>query len=95
VQHRLTVTNGIGKTTPVVVRFAVGSEASGNPVCIAVYNMRGSLIRQLYSGKAPAGENCIAWDGRGSSGKALANGSYLLNMEIGGKTQSRTVVMAR
>jgi hypothetical protein len=95
VQKLLNIANGAGRNLPVIIRFTVSGGAPANSVRIAIYNMRGSLIRELFSGKKPLGENRVAWDGLGPDGKPLANGSYLVNLDIGAAMQSRSVILAR
>ncbi|MBD3393197.1 MAG: hypothetical protein GF410_14350, partial [Chitinivibrionales bacterium] len=91
----LNISTRLQRRSPVVIRFSVTGESSMYPVRIAIFDMRGSLIRQLFSGKAPAGERRVVWDGLGAGGRRVANGSYIVNAQIGGKAHSRAVVLTR
>jgi flagellar hook assembly protein FlgD len=91
----LTIRNRTGKSSPVIIHFSVRIQALAMPVYIAVYTMRGSLVRQLFAGKAPPGDNEVAWDGLGPRGSAAANGSYVVDIAIDGRHQHCAVVLAR
>ncbi len=46
-------------------------------VRLAVYDIRGSLVRQLLNEVQPAGRSEVLWDGRDTSGRPAASGVYL------------------
>lgn len=46
-------------------------------VRLVVYDVRGSLVRQLLDDVQPAGRRDVLWDGRDAAGRASASGVYL------------------
>ncbi len=50
-------------------------------VTLAIYNLRGQLIRTLHSGALSAGHHRMVWDGRDSHGVKVASGVYLYRLE--------------
>ncbi len=49
-------------------------------VSLAIYNVRGQLVRTLLSRKMEAGEHSVEWHGDDISGKSLGSGVYFLSM---------------
>lgn len=56
------------------VVFILGSAASSTKV--SIYNSAGKLVRTLDMGAQSAGEVSVSWDGKDSSGNAVADGTY-------------------
>ena len=56
-------------------RLALRLGAAG-PVDVDVFAVDGSLVRRLHDGVLPRGESDLEWDGRDSSGRSVAAGSY-------------------
>jgi len=54
---------------------------------ISVYDLRGSMIRQLKSGQFGAGEYKIAWDGQDDFGHQVPSGVYLVQVKHDYHTQ--------
>ncbi len=50
--------------------------AGGSPVELAVYDLRGRLVRRLQEGFLPGGEHHVRWDGRDGHGRELPSGVY-------------------
>ena len=50
---------------------------------LAVYNLKGQLIRTLASDRLSAGTHQFVWDGRDMRGNACAGGIYLLRLQSG------------
>jgi len=49
-------------------------------VKLAVYDIRGSLVRLLADESLPAGQREIYWDGRGTDGRVASSGVYLYRL---------------
>ncbi len=63
------------------ITFDVGGEPG--TVCevnLAIYDVRGRLVRTLVDGKLEAGRHSVVWDGRNSGGR-MASGVYFYNLE--------------
>ncbi len=58
-------------------------------VRLAVYDATGRLVSILWSGRAPAGRQTVAWN---QDGKMPA-GTYLARFTVGGETQTRKLVL--
>jgi YVTN family beta-propeller protein len=59
--------------------------AAGGPAEIALFDMRGRLVRVLdRSGAAAAGGAAIPWDGRDATGRLVPNGVYVARLRGGG-----------
>jgi hypothetical protein len=88
----------IRTTTPPggsVVRFAVDLARSGE-LDLAVYDLRGGLVRRLASGAARnAGTHEFTWDGRDDGGRVTASGVYLVRGHSGGAEARARVVQVR
>ncbi len=57
---------------------------------IAVYNLRGQLIRKVFEGSKNVGIHYLHWDGRNASGKLCPSGVYLVEMKLDGKSIQRS-----
>ncbi len=52
-------------------------------VTLKVYNLSGQLVKTLVKEEKPAGWHSVRWDGRDSSGRAVASGIYLCHFTAG------------
>jgi flagellar hook assembly protein FlgD len=48
---------------------------------LAIYDVRGGLIRTLESGNRTAGEHIARWDGRDGRGELVASGVYFYRLD--------------
>jgi hypothetical protein len=71
-----------------------GTDRSG-PVELAVYDVRGSLVRRLFRGELPPGRHALAWDGRDDRGHPVAVGVYLYRIRAGGQSAGRKMLLIR
>jgi hypothetical protein len=55
----------------------------GGPVDVAVFDIRGRLIRVLHEGSMSAGEHAVIWDGRDRQGRGQASGVYVARLRAG------------
>lgn len=53
---------------------------------LAIYNVRGQLVRTLVDRKLPAGDHNIVWQGADDRGSRCPSGMYLFRLHAGGKT---------
>lgn len=65
------------------------------PVSLTVYDLIGQRVRELAAGNMTAGQHAVTWDGRDSSGRAVASGSYILRLQSLAGTASRKVLLLR
>jgi len=64
-------------------------------VKIDIYNTRGQLVRSFSRYHDAAGSYNILWDGRDSSGRALASGVYLYKMTSGSYSCGKKLVLQK
>lgn len=62
---------------------------------LAVYNLRGQLVRVLERVKRTAGEHTAHWDGTDAQGRAVASGIYLCRLSSGGTTSTRRLLLLK
>jgi hypothetical protein len=62
-------------------------------VDLAVFNVRGELVRRLISERREAGEYAEVWDGRDRSGAALASGVYFARFASGEVAMTQRLVL--
>ena len=60
---------------------------------IVVYDLRGALVRRIFSGRREAGLFTEIWDGRDDAGRRLAKGVYLLRFVAAEHRESRKLVV--
>jgi len=65
------------------------------PVTLAIYDIRGALVRSLISGTVSAGQHRVVWDGRDGRGRNVASGIYFCSMDAGGFRETRRMVLLR
>ncbi len=62
---------------------------------LAVYDMRGRLVRTLLQGQTlTAGEHRLVWDGRDRNGSAAVAGIYFARLEAGGRVLTSRMTLA-
>ena len=64
-------------------------------VHLAIYDVRGRLVRTLVDGVASAGKKLITWNGRDKSGKSVTSGVYFGRLTAGKETMSKKLVLIR
>jgi len=64
-------------------------------VTLAVYDVRGGLVRTLVDGERDAGRHEIAWDGRTSRGSSADEGVYFYRLITRHSEQTRKLVRVR
>lgn len=62
---------------------------------IAIYDLHGQQIRNLFSQAMQPGEHTVAWDGRNDAGELVASGVYFYRLQAGDFVQSRKMVFVR
>jgi hypothetical protein len=66
-----------------------------SPVKLAVYNVKGELIRVLLDREIEAGPREIRWNGRDSIGRAVASGIYFYRLDAPAFRESRKMILIR
>ena len=74
------------------VRYRVGA---GSQVEVAVFDLRGRKIRNLFSGVQEPGERSLRWDGRDDLQRLVPVGVYLLKVQMGSRANTQRFVLMR
>jgi hypothetical protein len=70
----------------------VWEQKSPEPVQLSVYNLKGQLVKQIFSGTKGSGEQSTTWDGADSQNQKVSSGIYFLRLQSGNKVQTRKLV---
>ena len=62
---------------------------------LAIYDIRGMLVRRLLDQELPAGRHEAVWDGRDDGGRGAASGVYLARLQTGGEVRERKLTLVR
>jgi flagellar hook assembly protein FlgD len=76
------------------VAIAFDVPATGR-VELAVYDVRGRLVRQLVDAVLQAGGHRVDWDGKDRFGREAGAGVYFARVESGGALSTAKMVLAR
>jgi len=64
-------------------------------VSLAVYDITGRKVRTLVSGPMSAGAHSVVWNGRDSTGNAVASGPYFSRLSINSRVETRKMLLMR
>jgi hypothetical protein len=70
------------------------AEGDGRGV-LAVYDVTGRLVTQLWSGPLASDPHVFRWDGRDAGGRLLANGAYYVRWQAPGNERSERLTIIR
>ncbi len=62
---------------------------------LAVFDVRGRLVRKLIDGAADAGAHEVVWDGDAATGDAAASGVYFYRLRTGDFSETRKMLLVR
>jgi 3-phytase len=62
---------------------------------LAIYNLRGELVRTLAAGALAAGSHRVVWNGVDENGQAVASGIYIYRLQADGVVASRKLVFTK
>jgi hypothetical protein len=85
--------NPFNPSTTISVQFAAPDP--GRDVDVRIYAANGSIVRRLYSGKAPDRSRDITWDGRTDGGGQAASGVYFYRITSGPHYHSGKMLLLR
>jgi Ca2+-binding EF-hand superfamily protein len=84
---------GVGYEQGANIAFTLGSAA---PVTVRIHDAAGRLVRTLATGaRKDAGAQVLHWDGTRGGGRAVANGLYLVTVEVPGGKATQKVAFIR
>jgi hypothetical protein len=65
------------------------------PVTVAVYDLRGALVKTLVSGTMAPGRHRVVWNGTNEAGARVATGVYFCRMQARELAQTKKMVLIR
>lgn len=74
------------------IRFGLGRSG---PARIAIFDVGGRMVRDLFFGDLPVGDHQVVWDGRDSQGRQSSAGIYFVRLRTVEIEETRTVIRAR
>lgn len=78
--------------TQTTLNFGIPAEA---PVKLGIYGVTGRRVATVIDRNLPAGWRSATWDGRDTSGRPVASGTYFARLESAGRVEIRKIVVAR
>jgi hypothetical protein len=78
-----------------VIRFEVPPSLANTSTRLAVYNLRGELVRELINRRLPAGNYVARWEGGNDAGREVASGIYLCRLQVGNVTEMRKLTLLK
>ncbi|MFH1685995.1 MAG: FlgD immunoglobulin-like domain containing protein [bacterium] len=82
--------NPFNSTTSIEYDLPISSD-----VTIDLYNMLGQKVRTLVDGYKAAGYYTVEWDGKTSSGRAVATGVYLYRIQAGSFVKTKKMILLK
>ena len=64
-------------------------------VHLAIYDLRGRLVRSLVDEELPPGAHATTWDGRDEAGAQVASGTYLARIDAGAQPATTWLTLVR
>ena len=62
---------------------------------LAVFDVRGVLVRQLFDLNVDAGPHAVVWDGNDEKGMHVGSGVYLVRLDVSGQRSARSVTLTK
>jgi hypothetical protein len=64
-------------------------------VRLAVYDLRGRVVRTLVDGAVSTGRYPASWDGRDERGRQVPSGVYFVRLDVGGEVEARKLLLVK
>jgi hypothetical protein len=78
-----------------VIRFEIPPSLANTSTRLAIYNVRGELVRELVNRRLSAGNYVARWDGKNDAGREVASGIYLYRLQVGNMTEMRKLSLLK
>ena len=62
---------------------------------LAIFDVRGALVRRLLDEDLPAGLKEVVWDGRNQRGQPAASGLYFYELRAGKESMTRKMLLLK
>jgi hypothetical protein len=78
------------------IRFFVSEKEAEEDISLKVYNKTGIMVKNLFSGRKPAGRHTITWNATNNLDKPLPNEIYFISLKKGtGENSVKKIVLLR
>ena len=77
---------------PAEFRFSLPSDSNA---LLALYDLRGHLVRELHHGWTPAEGSVAVWDGTDDQGRRVAQGVYMARLTYPGREVTQRITVLR
>lgn len=74
--------------------ISFSTPASGN-ASLAIYNMKGQLVRTLMNQNVNAGSHNVVWNGLDDQGRSVSSGLYMYRLNINGESQQKKMLLMK
>jgi hypothetical protein len=74
------------------IRFSTREAAH---VRLAIYNVKGQLVRVMVNQDLPSGNHCLIWNGKDDQGRSVSSGIYMYRMETPGYTKTLKMMLMK
>jgi len=80
------------KGTGATIRFSLKESSN---VQASVYNIKGQLVKQIFSGKKESGEHYLSWNGYNESNTQACSGVYLIRIKTDYESQTSKLMILK
>ncbi|SYZ71803.1 hypothetical protein TRIP_C10002 [Candidatus Zixiibacteriota bacterium] len=79
------------------IEFDIAGTGGGvtNNAKLKIYNILGQQVRTLVDGAMVPGRHTVIWDGTDQGGHGVATGIYFYRLEVGGKSQTKKMLLVK
>ena len=70
-------------------------KAANTPAKLTVYNLKGQMVKELFSGLTKAQTSRFDWNGTDTKGNAVSSGIYYYKLETKGYTETKKMLLLR
>lgn len=74
--------------------ISFSTPANGNAT-LAIYNMKGQLIRTLLNQNVNAGNHDVVWNGLDELGRGVGSGLYMYRLTVNGESQQKKMLLMK
>lgn len=62
---------------------------------LKIYNLKGQMVKNLFTGRMDKGSHSMVWDGKDEAGNIVSSGVYFYRLSDGKATQQRKMVLMK
>ena len=64
-------------------------------VNLAIYDLRGELVKILFRGQQDLGNHMFDWDGTNKLGEYMSSGFYFYTLRVGDQVETRKMILVK